>query len=290
MFPLYSPLLPPALFSHYKQREKHSNLGHKQTMSQLFLWNTSEEHTHLHPQQSPGSWEVKAKHKAISRLHSVMLLPLWCHPRTGHTIFYLIRTKAVGINIVHQTAHGWCTNSNTRTHIAIIKLSPTQQSAYSMDTVDLWQRHQPIWQAQGTLIFNPHSAQPTPVTCHFRLLKLLQPRSCLDKIEADIPTKQPMASSPLGFPVAHWAHTHSWPLWSRVRWSEQGSFLHGTAASASTVSRGCRQALEFLKAARPSSAAPAHPVCFGNELYQSSSTLQSHSKARSSTHSSISPS
>lgn len=29
-------------------------------MSQLFLWNTSEEHAHLHPQQSPGSWEVKA--------------------------------------------------------------------------------------------------------------------------------------------------------------------------------------------------------------------------------------
>lgn len=81
-----------------------------------------------------------------------------------------------------------------------------------MDTVDLWQRHQPIWQAQQILIFNPCSAQPTSVTCHFRLLKLLQPPSRLDKVEADIPTKQPMASYPLGSPMAHWAHTPSWPL------------------------------------------------------------------------------
>lgn len=39
-------------------------------MSQLFLWNTSEEHAHLHPQQSPGSWEVKANTKQLGRYHS----------------------------------------------------------------------------------------------------------------------------------------------------------------------------------------------------------------------------
>lgn len=92
-------------------------------------------------------------------------------------------------------------------------------------------------------------------------------------------------------PQWHTGHTHT-PGPFEAGWDGQSTAVssHSTAASASTVSRGCRQAPEFLKATRPSSAAPAHPVCFGNELCQSLSTHQPHSKAGSSTQSSITPS
>lgn len=167
-------------------------------------------------------------------------------------IYHLIRTKADGINLVHRIAHGWCTNSNTRTQIPLIKLSPTQQSTYSMGTVYLWQRHQPIWQAQGTLIFNPRSAQSTPVTCHFRLLKLAA--SLLPGQDwGRYPYKVANGKLPTGIPNGTLGtHTHT-PGPFEAGWDGQSTAVssHSTAASASTVSRGCRQALEFLKATRP---------------------------------------
>lgn len=116
--------------------------------------------------------------------------------------------------------------------------------------MDLWQRQQPSWRYRGH-IFNPHSAQPNTSHLPLQAVKTVTASLLLDKMRLISPQSSQWDPQ--------W-HTHT-PSPSEAGWDRAWHFLTQFCCKCQHCFRGCRQALEFLRATRPSGAAPAHPLC-----------------------------
>lgn len=179
----------------------------------------------------------------------------------------MITTIGVGISLIHQIAHGWWTNSHTRTYTYTINQIKSNPAVSIFHGQSGCAEEAPVYPAgTGDTYFQPTLCSANTSHLPLQAFKCYSLPLAWTRLRL-ISLQNSQWQAPRWDPQWHTGHRHS-PGPFEVGWDGQGTAVsyHSTAASASTVSRGCRQVLEFLKASRLSSAAPAHPVCFGNEL------------------------
>lgn len=195
-----------------------SQTNHESTFFVKHFWRT---HAHLHPQRLQEAGKLRPTQNNFRIPQCDAAPTLESHTQWTHSLSFdqnqssLDQFSSLNCSwLMYQFKH-----KNTYT-INQIKSTPAASIFHGQwicgRGISLSVRH------RGHLFSTHTLLSQTPVTCHFRLLKLLQPPSWLDKIEADIPTNKAMKGSLLGSPMAH---THFQPLWSWVRWSEHGRFL-----------------------------------------------------------------